>query len=123
MTDQSIWYAFFYNANNEAGIVMDFQPTNIETATNNPNANLVSFRVWTNICTTGQPSGSGCKLTQVGAGTRSGLPAGVKYWRTGGGSARTFFIEVFNGSGQPAGYAMTNLGTGFPPPGLSVPMP
>lgn len=117
ITDQHVWYKFFFDGNGEEGIVMDFQPTNVEDETND---NVVSFRVWTNACTT---SGiGGCTITDIGEGTRSGLPIGVKYWRTSG-TARTFYIEVFNNSGQPVEYSLELSGPTFPPPGLPIPAP
>ncbi|MBI4320892.1 MAG: cytochrome c [Chloroflexi bacterium] len=113
LTDQRVWYRFEFDGIGSQGLVMNFAPADVETDRIN---NLVRFRVWTTVCNrVGE-----CKLTDIGGGTRSGQPLGVKYWRTGG-PARTFFVEVINDSGQTIRYALANAGTTYPPRGLEIP--
>ncbi|MCL4370924.1 MAG: hypothetical protein M1380_08475 [Chloroflexi bacterium] len=117
---QHVWYTFFYTGSNlDEGLVLDFAPATVEDPM--LNQNFVAFNVWTNVCNI--TPGSGCQQMVVGAGTRSGQPGGVKYWRHSGGEGRTYFIEVFNNSGQTVGYALALTGDLYPPPGLPVPLP
>lgn len=118
ITSEHVWYTFFYTDSDTAeGLVMNFQPTTVEDPT--VNANVVSFNVWATVCTTGGVNN--CALTKIGAGTRSGQPGGVKYWRISSGTAKTYFIEVFNNSGDPISYALALAGSTYPPGGLVVP--
>ncbi|MBI4318822.1 MAG: hypothetical protein HY675_10050 [Chloroflexi bacterium] len=111
---EHLWYKLYFDGIDYTGVVMNFEPASVEDQERD---NVVRFRVWTDICEEIWPYN--CVFTDVGGGTRSGLPVGQKYWRTGG-SARTYFVELINESGQPIRFALALSGNAFPPQWLSV---
>jgi hypothetical protein len=136
--DQHTWYKIYHpGGDNPLGMVLNFQPRYLEDMNKNV---VVSFNIWTLICPKDNSGiGSGpewmdgpanyptCAFKIIGRGTRSGLDVGVNYWRHTA-PAGMYFIEVFNNSGQKAGYAMKAIHSisgvkDFPPGLLSVPMP
>jgi L-ascorbate metabolism protein UlaG (beta-lactamase superfamily) len=74
----------------------------------------VTFEVWAY-----QNSITGPVLSQIGQGTPSGQPLGVKYWRGAGGSGRVYFLRLINGSPYGIDYALAITGDAYPPPRLA----
>ncbi len=59
------------------------------------------------------------RLVQVGEGTPSGLPRGVKYWRGTSNVPQNFYIQVVNGAPYGVDYAIAFTGGTYPPPALA----
>jgi hypothetical protein len=136
--DQHVWYKVYHpGGDNPLGVVLNFQPRYLEDVERDM---VVSFNVWSLMCPKDNAGiGSGpewmdgpasyptCAFKIIGRGTRSGLEIGVNYWRHTA-PAGTYYIEVFNNSGQKAGYAIKAVPSvpgvkDFPPGLLAVPMP
>lgn len=128
ITAEHQWYKFYQPTGGRAtGVVLNFAPEDLETIEQKV---IVSFRVWVYKCPVqgksediiGVPGTLNCGYQVIGQGTRSGQPIGVNYWRHTAPEG-VYYIEVFNNSGQPAGYSLALTGDTYPPPRFPVPVP